>query len=318
MAKFYPAPSEGGGSSDFVVDGDNARGGNNSSFDDTLYGQTAIGAYATTEVEVATALGYNAQARGDGSTSVGGGALSIGLESIAIGRFAYSYGEKAIAIGQGANANTESENSIAIGTSAEALGENAIAIGNNARAYDNDIVLGSDNTRSFAIPGLDFYTTLALDDDILTWNADGGQESTGALTWAGPKDKEFEVVGGTLDVQPTFNGDPLFDGSYVKTGKIVHFRIDVDMDNIASFGTGQYYLDLPVPAKYNYLFRDACLHDVSMPRQYGLSGHVEAGQSRMLLFYTDTSGQDYAFDYNSPALLTVNDNFHISGTYIAL
>jgi hypothetical protein len=53
-----------------------------------------------------------------------------------------------------------------------------------------------------------------------------------------------------------------------------------------------------------------------MPRQYGLSGHVEAGESRMLLFYTDTSGQDYAFDYNSPALLTVNDNFHISGEYI--
>jgi hypothetical protein len=53
-----------------------------------------------------------------------------------------------------------------------------------------------------------------------------------------------------------------------------------------------------------------------MPRQYGLSGHVEAGQSRMLLFYTDTSGQDYAFDYNSPALLTVNDNFHVSGDYI--
>jgi hypothetical protein len=97
---------------------------------------------------------------------------------------------------------------------------------------------------------------------------------------------------------------------------MVHFRIDVDMDNITDFGTGQYYVDLPFPAKYNYLFRNACLHDVSMPRQYGLSGHVEAGESRMLLFYTDTSGQDYAFDYNSPALLTVNDNFHVSGDYI--
>jgi hypothetical protein len=129
-------------------------------------------------------------------------------------------------------------------------------------------------------------------------------------------DTTFTVAGGALGTQPTFTGDPLFTGSYVKTGPMIHFRIDVDMDNITSFGTGQYYLDLPFPAKYNYLFRNACLHDVSMPRQYGLSGHVEAGQSRMLLFYTDTSGQDYAFDYNSPALLTVNDNFHVSGDYI--
>jgi hypothetical protein len=131
-----------------------------------------------------------------------------------------------------------------------------------------------------------------------------------------PANTAFIVNGGSLGTMPTFDGDPLFSGTYVKTGPLVHFQIQVDMDNITSFGSGQYYVDLPFPAKYNYLFRNACLHDVSMPRQYGLSGHVEAGQSRMLLFYTDTSGQDYAFDYNSPALLTVNDNFHISGDYI--
>jgi hypothetical protein len=129
-------------------------------------------------------------------------------------------------------------------------------------------------------------------------------------------DTTFTVVGGTLGTQPTFTGAPLFTGSYVKTGPIVHFRIDVDMDNITSFGTGQYYVDLPFPAKYNYHFRNACLHDVSMPRQFGLSGHVFAGESRVTLFYTDTSGQDVAFDYNSPALLTTSDNFHIAGDYI--
>ena len=129
-------------------------------------------------------------------------------------------------------------------------------------------------------------------------------------------DTEFEVAGGTLGTQPTFNGNPLFTGSYVKTGPMVHFRIDVDMDNITSFGTGQYYLDLPFPAKYNYLFRNACLHDISRPRQYGLSGHVEAGESRMMLFYTSTSGEDLPFAQQAPALLTVNDNFHISGDYI--
>jgi hypothetical protein len=130
------------------------------------------------------------------------------------------------------------------------------------------------------------------------------------------EDQTFTVVGGTLGTAPTFTGAPLFTGSYVKTGPMVHFRIDVDFDNITSFGTGQYYLDLPFPAKYNYHFRNACLHDVSMPRQFGLSGHVFAGESRVTLFYTDTSGQDVAFDYNSPALLTTSDNFHIAGDYI--
>jgi hypothetical protein len=142
----------------------------------------------------------------------------------------------------------------------------------------------------------------------------GEQGEPGTFTY--PVDTAFTVQGGTLGTQPTFNGAPLFTGSYIRSGSMVHFRIDVDFDNITSFGTGQYYIDLPFPAKYNYLFRNACLHDVSRPRQYGLSGHIEAGQSRMLLFYTDTSGQDYAFDYNSPSLLTVNDNFHISGDYI--
>jgi hypothetical protein len=137
----------------------------------------------------------------------------------------------------------------------------------------------------------------------------------------GPAAEEttFVVAGGTSGDQPTFDGDPLFSGSYIKNGSQVHFQIQVDMDNITSFGTGQYYVELPFPAKYSYHFRDACLHDNSgTVRQYALSGHVYAGQSQVTLWFTSTSGQDELFDYNSPALLTVNDNFHISGTYIAL
>ena len=131
-------------------------------------------------------------------------------------------------------------------------------------------------------------------------------------------DTEFIVAGGTTGDQPEFDGAPLFTGSYIRNaGGLVHFRIDVNMDNITDFGTGQYYVDLPFPAKYNYHFRDACLHDNSgTVRQYALSGHVYATQSRVTLWFTATSGQDEAFDHNSPALLTVADNFHIAGTYI--
>jgi hypothetical protein len=170
---------------------------------------------------------------------------------------------------------------------------------------DNELSLNSDSG--------DIY--LNADGGVYVGNSNNSYNEVARVGDLG-EDTPFTVAGGTLGTQPTFTGAPLFTGSYVKTGPMVHFRIDVDMDNITSFGTGQYYVDLPFPAKYNYLLRNACLHDVSMPRQYGLSGHVEAGQSRMLLFYTDTSGQDYAFDYNSPALLTVNDNFHISGDYV--
>jgi hypothetical protein len=127
----------------------------------------------------------------------------------------------------------------------------------------------------------------------------------------------FTVNGGSLGTMPTFNGAPLFSGSYVKTGPLVHFQIQVDMDNITNFGTGQYYVDLPFPAKYGYQVREGCLHDISTDRQYAIGGHVFAGQSRLNLFFTDTNGQDQEFDHNSPVTLAIADNFHIAGTYIS-
>jgi hypothetical protein len=127
----------------------------------------------------------------------------------------------------------------------------------------------------------------------------------------------FTVNGGSLGTMPTFDGAPLFSGTYVKTGPMVHFQIQVDMDNITNFGTGQYYVDLPFPAKYGYQVREGCLHDISADKQYAIGGHVFAGQSRLNLFFTDTNGQDQEFDHNSPVTLAIADNFHVSGTYIS-
>jgi hypothetical protein len=134
-----------------------------------------------------------------------------------------------------------------------------------------------------------------------------------------PVETSFTVVGGTAGNQPTFNGSPLFSGSYIKTGSLVHFQIQVDMNNITSFGTGQYYMDLPFPSKYGYKFRGGCLHDISATKDYEIGAHVYAGQSRMTLSSVDTqSGNvfDIPFTHNSPINLNVADNFHISGTYI--
>lgn len=131
----------------------------------------------------------------------------------------------------------------------------------------------------------------------------------------------YVVTGGTTGDQPTFTGDPLFTGSYIRTvGNLVHFQIQVDFDNITNFGTGQYYVDLPLPAKYGYMFRDGCLHDIDTDREYHVSGHVNAGQSQMLLFTTDVQGNrlyDFAFSQGEPVTLSTADNFHIAGTYIA-
>jgi hypothetical protein len=97
---------------------------------------------------------------------------------------------------------------------------------------------------------------------------------------------------------------------------MVHFQVQVDMDNILTFGTGQYFIDLPFPAKYGYQFASGCLHDISTDKQYAIGGHTYAGQSQMALTFTNSAGQDEAFDFNSPVTLNVADNFHISGTYI--
>jgi hypothetical protein len=132
-------------------------------------------------------------------------------------------------------------------------------------------------------------------------------------------DTAFTVAGGTLGTAPTFEGAPLFTGSYVRTGPMVHFRIDVDFDNITSFGTGQYYLDLPFPSKYNYEFAGGCLHDISETRDYPITGHVYAGESRILLKSIDASGNTaYAVPFTAtvPVTLTTADNFHVSGDYI--
>jgi len=137
-----------------------------------------------------------------------------------------------------------------------------------------------------------------------------------AFTNVGPVEQSFEVEGGTDGTQPTFSGAPMFTGSYYQNGDLVFFRINVEMDNITSFGTGQYYLTLPIASKYSILMRDGCLHDASNGNQWSISGHIAAGSDILNLWYTSGTGQDEVFDHNSPSSLATADSFHVSGTYI--
>jgi hypothetical protein len=131
----------------------------------------------------------------------------------------------------------------------------------------------------------------------------------------------YTVTGGTTGTQPTFSGSPLFTGGYVKDGDLVHFRIDVDFDNITSFGTGQYYLSLPFASKHNYQLADGCLHDISTSRNYPISGHVAANSNQLFLESMDAQGNSvFQVDFTgtAPVTLATADNFHVSGTYIMI
>ena len=185
---------------------------------------------------------------------------------------------------------------------------------------------------SFTLPG-DGFISNPFDSGTLTIAGGGNGEflrdatdpnnqiaTIGNIANEIPVEIDFTVSGGTLGTQPTFEGAPLFSGTYVKTGPLVHFQIQVDMDNITNFGTGQYYVDLPFPAKYGYKFREGCLHDIDTGIDYAIGGHVLAGQSQLLLSSTDAQGNtsfDIPFVYNSPIELNLADNFHIAGTYIS-
>lgn len=128
-------------------------------------------------------------------------------------------------------------------------------------------------------------------------------------------ENSWQVEGGTLGTQPTFSGAPLFSGEWTKFDSMVHFSVDVDMDNITSFGTGQYYIKLPFVSKHNYLLSDGCLHDNSTGDEYAILGHVLAGSDIMTLLTTTSNGKQNPFKNGVPVNLNVADNFHIAGTY---
>jgi hypothetical protein len=155
----------------------------------------------------------------------------------------------------------------------------------------------------------------------ITGNGEPGPQGPAGADATLGVETSFVVNGGTTGAQPTFNGAPLFSGSYVKNESLVYFQIQVDFDNIISFGTGTYFVDLPLPSKHEIVLRDGCVHDVAgTVKNYHISGQVAAGSDRMFLYSSVKDGnsvEDVPFTHNSIFTLSVEDNFHIAGTYIA-
>lgn len=124
----------------------------------------------------------------------------------------------------------------------------------------------------------------------------------------------YQPIGGTDGTQPTWTGTPIT-GSFNRFGNMVHFNIQVDMDTITSFGTGQYYVTLPYPARVRYTFANGHLLDFSAGKTYNLVGECAADSDQVKIFYIGPNGQMDPFTATNPVILTTADYFDISGTY---
>lgn len=128
---------------------------------------------------------------------------------------------------------------------------------------------------------------------------------------------DYTVSGGTDGTQPTFNGNPLFFGSYTKTSNLVHFRVNVQMTNITNFGSGNYYITLPHTAKYDTYMRNGHLRH-SSGDIYAISGHVTAGTNVLSLYSTASNGKEVKFTPSVPVGLNTTCDFHIFGSYFSV
>ena len=159
---------------------------------------------------------------------------------------------------------------------------------------------------------------------VLTVGATGPTGATGATGPTGPAAPDptptsyspvFSSSGGTSSI--TFTGTPAT-GSYMKQGKLVHFRIKVLYTTITSFGGGagnQYFITLPFAPAEKYIFRNAAYEKSSNNGHYELSAHTTTGSTTMALHHSAGGGNEVPMNHNAPVSPSTTDYFYISGTY---
>jgi hypothetical protein len=125
----------------------------------------------------------------------------------------------------------------------------------------------------------------------------------------------FSSSGGSSQI--SFTGTPAT-GSYMKQGKLVHFRIKVLYTTVTSFGSGatlQYYVTLPFAPAADYVFRNALYVKGANGNQYELSAHATASSTTMSLWHSAGSGNEAVMNHSTPQTAVVADYFYLSGTY---
>ena len=125
----------------------------------------------------------------------------------------------------------------------------------------------------------------------------------------------FSSSGGTSQI--AFTGTPAT-GSYMKQGKLVHFRIKVLYTTMTSFGSGngsQYFITLPFAPVTDYVFRNIIYEKVSNGNHYELSAHAYTNSVTMDLWHSAGGGNEVPMNHSAPTSPSTADYFYLSGTY---
>lgn len=114
-------------------------------------------------------------------------------------------------------------------------------------------------------------------------------------------------------------GDGTLTGKYVAAGKLIHFRIVITMGGTTTYGTGQWFLTLPV-APVGTLGRAqfvASFYDSGTADRTGVATWV-AGSTRLDLHFLQTAGSAMAgVSATVPHTWATGDQLVVSGTYEA-
>jgi hypothetical protein len=127
---------------------------------------------------------------------------------------------------------------------------------------------------------------------------------------------------GTTTDYPTYNS------YYVKNGRMVSFWIQVDLDTMTNFGTGQYKTELPFDPLAGTMNHFQAWVDVDPAVNPDVAGHVvlqadHLANTRILdLHYLKQAGGAHTpivegmFIQGTPVTLTTSSKIYINGTYI--
>jgi hypothetical protein len=184
-----------------------------------------------------------------------------------------------------------------------------------------------DNTIESTTESIDIQIGLLSSSGNLVFNRNA-KIGTGKSIIFADNSQQSSAAGVPVAYTPTFAGTGVAftaapaTGSYMKVGKLVHFRILLDFANVTNFGTGAYSVTLPFAPADAYMFRNGGLHDGTS--HYAVSGEVAPGSTTLALKFNDVIGtgnnanvQDADLKYNAPITMLTSYNLHISGYYEA-
>lgn len=144
--------------------------------------------------------------------------------------------------------------------------------------------------------------------------------ATGPQGATGPEGPAAAEVSFTTNLSVVSGTEPVGEqttSSYIKNGALVFITMNFDLSTVSNFGTGQYTVTLPFAPKYDFLLSSGHIHTESKNNDYGVHAELTAGSTVAILVYTANGGKDEPLTSTSPKTLTVDDDFHISGSYIA-